>query len=300
MTDRIKIGVILLAGKGERLGDKTIGHPKPLLDIGKETIGHKIVLSFLDAGIKTIIMVCSPEQLELVKVRFSPDLETQRAYRSGKRSKYLGDVVRVWEEAEIEYVVQDPDKDGKGDGIALAAAFIKIFRQPFVLSYGDGLFETPSGNNVIQQVMRAYEKHGDPVVVLDEVSEGQVSSFGIARLEDVENQLPLIKGFVEKPKPQEAPSRLAAVGVYAVTPVVMKYLPVAPTGADGELRLADLLAMLLDRKGNVRGITLDGSWYDTGDMQSLEVARTHFNLQDLDLGPAIEKYLLSHGWQKQL
>ena len=214
-----------------------------------------------------------------------PDKVTKAQIFNSKRSQYLVDYPRIWSEAEIIIVPQVPGK--VGDLPAITSALPYIYDSNAIVAFGDGLFE----KNAIAQAVEAF--NGNPLVVLSTVPQEQVGSFGIAKYEKPEEGNLKIEKFIEKPKPDQAPSTEAAVGVYVITPPLISKSYEIEAGKDGEYRLADLLGYYLENKGSVDGIILDGWWGDTGNPLNLAKTRLLMALRDPNMAKEIKDLIQS-------
>lgn len=276
---KINTAVILVAGLGTRIGMPGELLPKPLIDGGRGmSVLAEIVLDGLNAGIKKFVIVARPEHIEKIQLDLSPAEHDKARIFNSKRAQYLGDYPKIWSEAEVMIVPQVNRK--VGDLPAIMSASPYVYDQNAVVAFGDGLFE----KNAIRQAVDTF--NGQPLVILSTVEKEKIPSFGIAEYEKGKKNL-TIKGFVEKPKIEDAPSSEAAVGVYVVTPELIANSYKVEAGKDGEYRLADLLAYHLKNGGKVDGKILDGWWGDTGNLVNLALTRLLVAMRD----PSVEREL---------
>ena len=136
-----------------------------------------------------------------------------------------------------------------------------------------------------------FEKYGDPVIGLSEVEREEVSKFGVLDGVELDKQTIEVKKIVEKPKPEEAPSNLVAVGKYIITPEVFDVLANMKNGKSGEIRLADAFEIMLESNRPLYGRILDGEWLDTGDKFNFMKASIHMGLKHPEIGKKLREYL---------
>jgi UTP--glucose-1-phosphate uridylyltransferase len=149
----------------------------------------------------------------------------------------------------------------------------------------------------LKQMMRVFEKYGRSVVAIQQVKRQAVSSYGIIRGRNVHDpdwpdRLYLIEDMVEKPDPSKAPSNLAVIGRYLLTPAIFQELAATQPGAGGEVQLTDALRRLL-KKEPVYGYVFEGTRYDAGDKLGFLQASVELALKRADLGKSFRKYLKS-------
>ena len=137
-----------------------------------------------------------------------------------------------------------------------------------------------------------HERYGRSVVALKELPRGEISSYGCVRPEAVEESLVRLLDVVEKPAASEAPSNLAVVGRYILTPAIFEMLDRTPLGTGGELQLTDGIRMLLERE-KIYGYTFEGKRHDAGDKLGFLKATVEFALKRDELGPQFRAYLQS-------
>jgi len=160
--------------------------------------------------------------------------------------------------------------------------------------FGDTLYDYDE-KSPVEQVIDTYQKYGGPVVGLSEVDNAKVGKFGVIDGVNIGADIYEIKKFVEKPKPEEAPSNLAAVGVYVITPEVFRILGTMKAGKSGEIRLADAFDLMLANNKVLFGKKLAGEWLDTGDKLNFIKATLTLGLKNAEIGADLRDYLKKLG-----
>jgi UTP--glucose-1-phosphate uridylyltransferase len=162
-------------------------------------------------------------------------------------------------------------------------------KEPVAILFGDDIFDAKIP--VTAQLIAAYEKYHDPVIALYDVGRKNVSSYGIASGKMLGKDLMEIDGFVEKPRTEDAPSSLAAVGRYIITPEIMELLKSQKPGKDGEIRLADAFISHLKRDAAMYGRIAEAVRYDCGNKAQFLLANIAYGLRHPQVAPDFKKGL---------
>lgn len=165
-----------------------------------------------------------------------------------------------------------------GDGHAINCASNLVFDEPVLIMFGDTLYDAPV--SPVKQIIDLYNHYQDPIIGLSEVAKDKVDKFGVIDGLDLGEGNYEIKKFVEKPKIEEAPSNLAAVGLYVITPEVFKVLGNMKSGKSGEIRLADAFDLMLENNRPIYGKKIEGEWLDTGSKFNFIKATIKMGLKD--------------------
>jgi UTP--glucose-1-phosphate uridylyltransferase len=194
--------------------------------------------------------------------------------------------------ANIHYIRQ---KEPRGLGHAVLAAEKHVGDEPFAVLLGDDIMTQP----LLGPMVRVYETYGRSVIALQEVSLDQISAYGSVRPEPVEESLVKVLEIVEKPAPEEAPSNLAAIGRYVLTPEIFGALHTVAPGAGGEVQLTDAIGSLIARQV-VYGYLYDGPRYDIG--KKLDYLRATVEIASArdDVGPEFREFLADFALRKKL
>lgn len=283
---RIRKAVIPAAGFGTRFLPETKAMPKEMLPIVDKPTIQYIVEEILDSGIEEILIV-SGHAKRAIEDHFdsAPELE-QHLFEHNKLE--LLEKVRKVANIKVHYIRQQHMR-GLGDAILCAKDFID--GETFGVILGDDLVYNGDDTPALGQLIEQYEKTGSTIVGCQVVAREQVSSYGIIKGTPTENpDLVYVEDMVEKPKVEEAPSRLAALGRYVITPDVFEILEHTKPGKGGEIQLPDALKVMAHSE-NVYAYNFKGKRYDTGDKIGFLKATVEYALRRNDLGDAFKKYL---------
>ncbi len=269
---KVRKAILPVAGMGTRFLPATKAQPKEMLPIYDTPAIQFIVEDAVEAGIEEIIIVTGRNK-RAIEDHFDSNFELEYSLEQKGKTEELKLVKSISDMASFAYVRQ-PEPLGDGHAILCAAAMIAE-DEPVVILFGDDLVFNKDGKNAVQQLIETYEETGDPVVLLEAVRPEDTSKYGIVDLEMINSERGVIKNFVEKPAPDKAPSNLAAVGKYLITPELIRYLKKTKPGADGEIRLANAFMEYLADDKSIQGRILEGSRYDTGDKTGFLKATLH-------------------------
>jgi len=191
----------------------------------------------------------------------------------------------------IAYIRQ---QEALGLGHAVWCARRLIGDQPFAVILPDDVI-TGAARGCLAQMVEAYEGRGQGgcMVAAVDVSPEQVSSYGILDVASDDGRIVEARGMIEKPKPADAPSRVAVIGRYILSPAVMESLEARKRGAGGEIQLTDAIAEQIGAPGGVSGFRFEGTRYDCGSKSGFLQATVAFALARPDLGPGFARYIRS-------
>lgn len=282
---RIRKAVIPAAGYGTRFLPATKATPKEMLPIVDKPTIQYIVEEALESGIEDILII-SGHGKRAIEDHFdsAPALEYELE-RKGKTE--LLDVVRETTDVNVHYVRQKYMR-GLGDAIFCARSFVGD--EPFAVLLGDDVVYHPE-RSALGQLIDVYEARGGSVLGCQMVADEQVSSYGIVAGETLENpRLMRVFDMVEKPAIEEAPSRMAVLGRYIISPAIFSILSETKPGKGGEIQLTDALKVLAQREA-VYAYDFEGKRYDLGDKLGFLQATVEFSLRRADLGADFRSYL---------
>lgn len=286
---QIKKAVIPAAGLGTRFLPATKAIPKemlPLVDI--PTIQY-IVKEAVESGIEEILVITNSNK-HCMENHFDRSYELEsRLLESDKKEEYnmICDIANM---ANIYYVRQ---KEPKGLGHAILCSKSFIGDEPFAVLLGDDVVENHDGKPALKQLIDAYNQVQASIVGVQTVPEEDVSKYGIvepARGEDIENKRVKLRSMVEKPKMQDAPSRMAVLGRYVLTPEIFDYLETQTPGAGGEIQLTDAIKNLMISQ-SVYAYDFEGIRYDVGDKFGFIKATIEYALEREELRDKLQVYL---------
>ncbi len=276
--------VILAAGYGTRLLPATKAQPKETLPLVDTPIIQYTVEEAAASGLDEVIIVTSRGK-RAVEDHFDRSIEIEQALESKGNVEGATALRRISELANIVYVRQ---QEQKGIGDAVLTVRRLVGDEPFVLFFPDDVIvgEQPAA----RQLIDTFEAHGGSVIAVQEVPDSEIESYGIVDGDAVADRVVQVRGLVEKPKLAEAPSNLAIVGRYVLTPEIFAVIERTPPGKGGEIQITDALALLLQEQP-MFALQFEGTRYDTGRPLGLLTASIDLALQRPDLGPELRAYL---------
>ena len=282
---KIRKAIIPAAGFGTRFLPATKAMPKEMLPIVDKPTIQYIAEEILESGIDQILII-SGHAKRAIEDHFdsSPELEFH-LYEHGKIS-VLKEIRKI-SSIKIHYVRQQYMR-GLGDAILCAKDFVD--GEPFGVILGDDVVYHPE-KPALKQLMEQYEQTGGTVIGCQCVAPERVSAYGIIVGKEINDKgLLKVDDMIEKPSISEAPSRVAALGRYVITPEVFEVLEQTAPGKGGEIQLTDALRVMA-HAGNVYAYCFEGKRYDTGDKLGFLKATVEYALRRDDLGDDFQTYL---------
>lgn len=283
---KIKKAVIPAAGFGTRFLPATKAVPKEMLPIVDKPTIQYIVEEAIDAGIEDLLIITSRGKDALMN-HFDKAFELETVLERDGKDEMLKLVREVSDKINIHFIRQQTQK-GLGHAVLYAKSFIG--NEPFAVMLGDDV--VVSDKPCIGQLMEQYEKYNSTILGVQKVGMDQVSKYGIVDCENVEGRTYALKGMVEKPKKEDAPSDIAVLGRYIITPAIFDCLEKTPKGAGGEIQLTDALVMLAKIE-DMYAYDFEGKRYDIGNKQGFLQATVEFALSRDDLKDEFATYLKS-------
>lgn len=279
----VRKAVFPVAGLGTRFLPATKAFAKELLPIVDRPLIQYAVDEAREAGIEQMIFVTGRGKVGLEDY-FDVAFELETTMRGRGKSLELLEPTRSKPGSIASVRQQEP----LGLGHAVWCARDIVGDEPFAVLLPDDLMVGKPG--CIAQMVEAYEKVGGNIICVQEVPEDKTASYGVITPGARDGTLTEIKGLVEKPKPEDAPSNLAVVGRYILQPEVMRVLDKHETGAGGEIQLTDALAQLIGEQP-FHGLTFEGDRHDCGDKTGFVIANIALALAREDVAPAIRAYV---------
>jgi UTP--glucose-1-phosphate uridylyltransferase len=278
--------IIPAAGFGTRFLPFTKAMPKEMLPIIDKPVIQFVVEEAVSAGIKDVIIVTSWQKRSL-EDHFDYSLELERQLESSGKLEMLKEIRHIPELANFIYIRQ---KGPYGNATPVISARHLVEHEPFAVLWGDEFFH--SNPSRLKQMMEVYEKYGHSVISAVRIPDKKdVSKYGIADIEPIEDNVFRIKSLIEKPKPEEAPSNLATHGAYILTPGIIQSLRKLQPGKDGELWLVDAISDLMTRDPVYACEITNSKYYDTGNKLEYLKANIEFALLRDDLSGPLRDYL---------
>lgn len=281
---RVRRAVVLAAGYGTRLLPATKAQPKEALPLVDKPIIQYTVEEAAASGLEQVIIVTASSK-RAVEDHFDRSLELEQALRQKGDLDRLEEIQRISELADILYVRQ---KQQLGVGHAVLTVRDIVGQEPFVLFFPDDVII--SDVPVARQMLDVFEEYGSPVLAVEQVPASDIENYGVVDPEPVRDRLVRVKGLVEKPTLEEAPSDLGIVGRYVLTSDIFAALDATRPGKGQEIQLTDALALLLADQP-VYAYLFEGCRYDTGRPLGLLKASVEMALRRPDIGPDFRRYL---------
>lgn len=282
---KIKKAIFTVAGFGTRLLPATKAQPKEMLPVVDKPVIQYLVEDAVKSGIKEVIFVTGRGKRS-IEDHFDHSFELEHNLVEKGKEELLKEVKNISSLAKFSYVRQPKPL---GDGHALLTASHLVGDEPVLVVFGDCLYD--SKTPTAKQIMDEYYKYQNPIIGLAEVEKRKVSKFGVIDGEKLGEAVYKINKIVEKPKAEDAPSSLVAVGKYVITPDVFRTLEQMNYDNAEETRLADAFDIMLRKGFDFYGKKLDGIWLDTGDKLSFIKATIKMGLKSKEFGDDLKKFI---------
>jgi UTP--glucose-1-phosphate uridylyltransferase len=286
MPQKVSKAVFPAAGLGTRFLPVTKASPKEMLPLVDKPLIQYVVEEAVASGIESIIIVTGRGKTD-IEDHFDVSFELEQLLRERGKEELLKEVRAISEMARVSYVRQ---REALGLGHAVLQAQDCVGDEPFAVMLSDDIIdsETPA----LKQLLDVYEKYGSPVIGTMQVKGEAISRFGVLEVDEVEDGVYKIKDMVEKPAFAEAPSDLAIIGRYVLTPDIFDEIKKTKPGAIGEIQITDAMRSLL-KKRPFYAVRFKGVRHDAGDKLGFLIATVDFALKRPDLAPEFTEYLKS-------
>lgn len=283
---KVTKAILPVAGFGTRFLPATKASPKEMLPVVDKPVIQYLVEQSVEAGIKDVTFVTGRGK-RAIEDHFDYSFELDHNLVEKGKSDLVKKVRKISRLARFSYVRQP---EPLGDGHAIYCASHLMGRgEPVLIFFGDTLYD--SVVPVTKQVIDAYDKFQAPIIGLAEVPMEEVSSFGVIDGDDLGEGHYKLKGMVEKPSMDDAPSNLVAVGIYVITPEIFKILSKMDSGESGEIRLADAFDIYLKNGGELYGKKLEGEWLDTGNKLGFIKATLKLGIKHEEIGEDLKTFI---------
>ncbi|MBI4863004.1 MAG: UTP--glucose-1-phosphate uridylyltransferase GalU [Candidatus Riflebacteria bacterium] len=282
---KIRKAIFPVAGLGTRFLPATKSQPKVMLPIVDKPIIHYVVEEALGAGIETIIFVTGRSH-QAIENYFDISVELEDFLREKKKEGMLREINDISNLITPCYIRQ---RVARGLGHAVLMAKDLIGDEPFAVFLADDVIdaEVPC----MKQMIDVYERYQCSVIAVMEVDPKDTRAYGIIEPRDLQKGFYQILDMVEKPDPKDAPSNLAVIGRYILTPEIFDLLESTEPGKGGEIQLTDAIKALLKRQA-VYGYAFQGKRFDTGDKLGFLEATVEYALKNPEVREGFRKYLL--------
>jgi UTP--glucose-1-phosphate uridylyltransferase len=283
-TPRITKAVIPAAGLGTRFLPATKASPKEMLPVVDKPAIQYVVEEAVRAGLSDVLMITGRNKRPL-EDHFDRAVELELALEAKGDDARLAAVRHSNDLADVHYVRQG---DAKGLGHAILVAAPHVGDEAFAVLLGDDLID--DRDHLLEQMIEVQASRGGSVIALMEVPPQSVSMYGCAAVEAADGDVVRICDLVEKPPVEEAPSNLAIIGRYVLSPGIFDILRKTPPGRGGEIQITDALKTQIDSEP-VHGVVFRGRRYDTGDRLDYLKSVVLLAAERDDLGPPLTAWL---------
>ncbi len=289
MPAKVRKAVFPAAGLGTRFLPATKAQPKEMLPIVDKPIIQYGVEEALHSGIQNIIIVTGRGKTA-IEDHFDVSFELENLLESRSKKELLAVVRGISDMINVSYIRQ---KEALGLGHAVLRALELVGDEPFSVVLADDVIEAETP--CLRQLLDVYDFFCSPVLAVMEVPRESISAYGCIDAEPIahngrNDRVFRIRDLVEKPKASDAPSNLAIIGRYVLTPEIFDSLQSIDPGSGGEIQLTDGLKHLL-RSRPIYAYRFDGTRYDAGDKLGFLTATVEYALRRPDLGGPFREYL---------
>ncbi|PYX18789.1 MAG: UTP--glucose-1-phosphate uridylyltransferase [Acidobacteria bacterium] len=285
---KVRKAVFPAAGLGTRFLPATKAQPKEMLPLVDKPIIQYGVEEALSAGCDQIIIITGRGK-QAIEDHFDVSYELEKMLEEKGKTDLLQIVRQISDMIHVAYVRQ---KEALGLGHAVLTARELVGNEPFAVLLADDVIDAPVP--VLKQMMQVFEETQCSVLATQMIEGNAISAYGVLKVKPADGRfngrLYEVLDLVEKPKPENAPSNLAVIGRYILTPEVFETLSTTQFGVGGELQLTDGLCALL-KKQKMYAYVYEGRRHDTGDKLGFLKATIEFALKRPDLGEELRKYL---------
>ena len=282
---KIRTAVFPVAGRGTRFLPATKASPKEMLPIVDKPLIQYAAEEALAAGATHLVFITGSSK-RAIEDHFDSDPELEAALAAQGKHELLASLKGILPAWATCIYIRQPAPLGLGHAVLCARPVVGA--EPFFVHLADDLIDAPTP--CLVQMAAAYATHGGSILGVQTVSREETDRYGIVAVEPVAERLSRVKQIVEKPRPSEAPSNLAVVGRYLLSPAVFERLEKVGRGAGGEIQLTDGIAALLADEA-VYAYAFEGKRYDCGSKLGYLEATVEYGLKHRELGDAFANIL---------
>ena len=286
---KVRKAIIPAAGLGTRFLPATKAIAKEMLPIVDIPTIQYIIQEAVDSGIEEILIITNSNK-HAMENHFDKNYELEERLKESGKLEQVKMIQDIADMANIYYIRQ---KEPKGLGHAVLCAKSFIGDEPFAVLLGDDVVVNKEGKPALKQLIEQYSKTSASVIGVQTVDKKDVSKYGIvepSKSHPAKGRLVKLTDMVEKPAVEKAPSQLAVLGRYVLTPEIFELLETQGKGARGEIQLTDAIKRLLDRQA-VYAYDFEGKRYDVGDKFAFIKATIDFALDREDLHDQVSKHI---------
>ncbi len=285
---KIRKAVFPAAGLGTRFLPATKAQPKEMLPVVDKPIIQYVIEEAVASGLTSIIIVTGRGK-NAIEDHFDVSSELERLLQERGKTELLEQVRSISSLINVSYVRQG---ETLGLGHAVLMARDLVGDEPFAVMLGDDIIDSPVP--CMKQMITVFERHGGPVIAVQQVPKAEISAYGVidGTPEGESGRVYRIRDMVEKPRAEDAPSDLAIIGRYILTPDIFEALEKTPRDAGGEIQLTNGLRCLMEHRA-LFGYRFEGVRHDAGNKLGFLKATVEFALKRPDLGGPFREYLKS-------
>lgn len=287
MVKPIRKAIIPAAGLGTRFLPATKAQPKEMLPIVDKPTIQYIIEEAIESGIEQILIITGRNK-KCIEDHFDRSIELEYELKKSGKLGMLEMVEDISNMVDIHYIRQ---KEPKGLGHAISCAKAFIGDEPFAVLLGDDIVYNEE-KPCLKQLIDCYAEQRCSVLGVQTVLQENVNKYGIVDGSKINDDLYKVKGLVEKPSIEEAPTNVAILGRYIVTPKIFEILEATEPGKGGEIQLTDALLELLKHE-DMYAYNFKGKRYDVGDKLGFLEATIEYALRKPQLNEEFKKYLRS-------
>lgn len=286
MKNNVRKAVIPAAGLGTRFLPATKAQPKEMLPIVDKPTLQYIIEEAVASGVEEILIITGRNK-KSIEDHFDKSVELELELENKGKNDLLEVVRGISNMVNIHYIRQ---KEPKGLGDAIYCARYFIGDEPFAVMLGDDIVDNGNGTPCLKQLMDVYDKYNTTILGVQEIDKKDTDKYGMVDGIKIENDVYKVNALVEKPSTDTAPSNVAILGRYIITPDIFDILGDLPPGKNGEVQLTDALEKIKSNHG-MYAYTFEGRRYDLGDKLGFLQATVDFALKKDELKEPFLKYL---------
>ncbi|WP_195335792.1 UTP--glucose-1-phosphate uridylyltransferase GalU [Paraclostridium bifermentans] len=284
MKKTVKKAIIPAAGLGTRFLPATKSQPKEMLPIVDKPTLQYIIEEAINSGIEEILIITGRNK-KSIEDHFDKSVELELELQQKGKTEMLEMVQEISNMVNIHYIRQ---KEPKGLGHAIHCAKSFIGDEPFAVLLGDDIVD--SDTPCLKQLIDAYDEYKTSILGVQEVAKEDANKYGILDCKYIEDRVYKVKDMVEKPSIEEAPSNIAILGRYIITPAIFEILENQAPGKGGEIQLTDALKTLAQHEA-IYAYNFEGRRYDVGDKLGFLEATIDFALKRENLKDGLMNYM---------
>jgi UTP--glucose-1-phosphate uridylyltransferase len=284
VAKEITKAVFPAAGLGTRFLPATKASPKEMLPLVDKPLIQYVVEEAVSSGIEEVVLVTGRGK-RAIEDHFDVAFELEEELKAKGKHKMLSEMQRIANLVTFCYIRQ---KKALGLGHAVLSAKRVVGNDPFAVLLGDDIIDAQVP--VLRQMMDVHRRYPATILAIQKVPRSQTHQYGIIDGKRIENGVYLVRDLVEKPAPQDAPSNLAIIGRYILTPEIFDVLEHTKPGKGGEIQLTDGLKLLIERQP-IYAYEFEGIRHDAGDKLGFLKATVEFGLKNAEFGGEFRDYL---------